>query len=152
MQGMGFMAGLLLLYMSEEDAFWTLTALLHGGRRSPLEGLFQPGLPLLQLCLYQVRSTMQPVCHFICLDSGRLYSGCASGNDAKYQIRELVSWVAAQTQLLSFKASPCCISCQILVVPGKERECHMQHLCISINTVMQQVRCFANCCVVRCEV
>ncbi len=55
MQGMGFMAGLLLLYMSEEDAFWTLAALLHGGRRPPLEGLFQPGLPLLQLCLYEVQ-------------------------------------------------------------------------------------------------
>ena len=54
MQGMGFMAGLLLLYMSEEDAFWTLAALLHGGRRLPLEGLFQPGLPVLQLCLHQV--------------------------------------------------------------------------------------------------
>ena len=55
MQGMGFMAGLLLLYMSEEDAFWTLAALLHGARRPPLEGLFQQGLPLLQQCLYQVR-------------------------------------------------------------------------------------------------
>jgi Rab-GTPase-TBC domain len=54
-QGMGFMAGLLLLYMSEEDAFWTLAALLHGARRPPLEGLFQHGLPLLQLCLYQVQ-------------------------------------------------------------------------------------------------
>ncbi len=52
---MGFMAGLLLLYMGEEPAFWTLAALLHGA--SPqlcLAGLFQPGLPLLQLCLYQV--------------------------------------------------------------------------------------------------
>jgi Rab-GTPase-TBC domain len=57
-QGMGFMAGLLLLYMSEEDAFWTLAALLHGARRPPLEGLFQQGLPLLQQCLYQVRATM----------------------------------------------------------------------------------------------
>jgi hypothetical protein len=27
-QGMGFLAGLLLLYMSEEDAFWLLVALL----------------------------------------------------------------------------------------------------------------------------
>lgn len=51
---MGFMAGLLLLYMSEEDAFWTLVALLHGPRLPPLAGLFLPGLPLLQLSLYQV--------------------------------------------------------------------------------------------------
>lgn len=33
-QGMGFVAGTLLLYMSEEDAFWVLVALLKG------EGIF----------------------------------------------------------------------------------------------------------------
>ena len=48
MQGMGFIAGLLLLYMSEEDAFWTLVALLKGAVQPPLEGLYQAGLPLLQ--------------------------------------------------------------------------------------------------------
>ena len=47
-QGMGFIAGLLLLYMSEEDAFWTLVALLKGTVQPPLEGLYQQGLPLLQ--------------------------------------------------------------------------------------------------------
>ena len=52
-QGMGFIAGLLLLYMCEEDAFWTLTALLKGAVHAPLEGLFRPGLPLLQQYLYQ---------------------------------------------------------------------------------------------------
>ena len=52
-QGMGFIAGLLLLYMCEEDAFWTLTALLKGALHAPLEGLFCPGLPLLQQCLFQ---------------------------------------------------------------------------------------------------
>lgn len=45
---MGFIAGLLLLYMSEEDAFWTLVALLKGAVQPPLEGLYQAGLPLLQ--------------------------------------------------------------------------------------------------------
>jgi hypothetical protein len=50
---MGFIAGLLLLYMCEEDAFWTLTALLKGAVHPPLEGLFRPGLPLLQQFLYQ---------------------------------------------------------------------------------------------------
>ena len=53
MQGMGFIAGLLLLYMCEEDAFWTLTGLLKGACHAPLEGLFRPGLPLLQQYLYQ---------------------------------------------------------------------------------------------------
>jgi hypothetical protein len=52
-QGMGFIAGLLLLYMCEEDAFWTLTALLKGAVHAPLEGLFRPGLPLLQQYLHQ---------------------------------------------------------------------------------------------------
>lgn len=47
-QGMGFIAGLLLLYMSEEDAFWTLVALLKGAVQPPLEGLYLAGLPLLQ--------------------------------------------------------------------------------------------------------
>ncbi len=50
---MGFIAGLLLLYMCEEDAFWTLTALLKGAVHAPLEGLFRPGLPLLQQYLFQ---------------------------------------------------------------------------------------------------
>ena len=57
MQGMGFIAGLLLLYMSEEDAFWTLVALLKGARNEPFEGMFADGLPLLQLSMSQVRPT-----------------------------------------------------------------------------------------------
>ena len=58
-QGMGFIAGLLLLYMCEEDAFWTLTALLKGAVHAPLEGLFRPGLPLLQQYLYQFASLVE---------------------------------------------------------------------------------------------
>jgi Rab-GTPase-TBC domain len=54
-QGMGFIAGLLLLYMREEDAFWTMVALLKGASRPPpLEGLYLEGLPLLRLSLSQV--------------------------------------------------------------------------------------------------
>lgn len=41
LQGMGFLAGLLLLYMSEEDAFWLLVALLKGAIHAPMEGLYQ---------------------------------------------------------------------------------------------------------------
>ena len=39
-QGMGFLAGLLLMYMSEEDAFWLLVALLKGAVHAPMEGLY----------------------------------------------------------------------------------------------------------------
>ncbi|KAJ6926672.1 hypothetical protein NC651_010935 [Populus alba x Populus x berolinensis] len=55
-QGMGFLAGLLLLYMSEEDAFWLLVALLKGAVHAPMEGLYQEGLPLVQqyLCLFDL--------------------------------------------------------------------------------------------------
>ncbi|GAV60061.1 RabGAP-TBC domain-containing protein [Cephalotus follicularis] len=52
-QGMGFLAGLLLLYMSEEDAFWLLVALLKGAVHAPMEGLYQLGLPLVQQYLFQ---------------------------------------------------------------------------------------------------
>ena len=50
---MGFVAGLLLLYMSEEDAFWTLVSLLKGAVHDPLEGLYLPGLPLLKQYFFQ---------------------------------------------------------------------------------------------------
>lgn len=53
-QGMGFLAGLLLLYMSEEDAFWLLVALLKGAVHAPMEGLYLVGLPLVQQYLYQL--------------------------------------------------------------------------------------------------
>ncbi|KAJ1268401.1 hypothetical protein BS78_07G132000 [Paspalum vaginatum] len=52
-EGMGFLAGLLLLYMSEEDAFWLLVALLKGAVHAPMEGLYQTGLPLVQQYISQ---------------------------------------------------------------------------------------------------
>lgn len=50
---MGFLAAVLLLHMGEEEAFWTLVALLKGVVHGPLDGLFLPGIPHLQLALYQ---------------------------------------------------------------------------------------------------
>lgn len=44
-QGMGFVAGLLLLHMPEEDAFWVMVALLRGAVHEPLEGLYSPACP-----------------------------------------------------------------------------------------------------------
>ncbi|CAM8987393.1 unnamed protein product [Rhodiola kirilowii] len=58
-QGMGFLAGLLLLYMSEEDAFWLLVALLKGAVHAPMEGLYQVGLPLVQQYLFQFESLVK---------------------------------------------------------------------------------------------
>ena len=53
-QGMAYIAAVFLMYMSEEESFWLLVALLKGvAGHEPLEGLFTPGLPLVQLCLYQ---------------------------------------------------------------------------------------------------
>jgi hypothetical protein len=50
-QSMNFLAAILLMYMSEEEAFWHLVAMLKGaGGGEPLEGLFLPGLPLVLQC------------------------------------------------------------------------------------------------------
>lgn len=49
---MGFLAGLLLLYMSEEDAFWLLVALLKGAVHAPMEGLY-----LVRPCITDVTSS-----------------------------------------------------------------------------------------------
>nr|ACU20228.1 unknown [Glycine max] len=58
-QGMGFLAGLLLLYMSEEDAFWLLVALLKGAVHAPMEGLYLAGLPLVQQYLFQFECSVR---------------------------------------------------------------------------------------------
>lgn len=58
-QGMGFIAGLLLLYMSEEDTFWTLVALMKGAVHPAMERLYQAGLPLLQQYLFQFEHLVQ---------------------------------------------------------------------------------------------
>eukprot|EP00850_Spirogloea_muscicola_P018504 SM000170S02676 [mRNA] locus=s170:110041:113161:+ [translate_table: standard] len=57
-QGMGFLAGLLLLYMSEEATFWLLIALLKGAKHTPMEGLYMHGLPLVQQYLHEFDKLM----------------------------------------------------------------------------------------------
>ncbi|WIA41306.1 hypothetical protein OEZ86_004906 [Tetradesmus obliquus] len=59
-QGMGFVTAILLMYMSEEEAFWTLTALLKGSSsHPPLEGMYQAGMPLLQQFLFQFHELLK---------------------------------------------------------------------------------------------
>jgi len=53
-QGMGFIAALLLTLMTEEDAFWSLTALLDQNGKYQLRGLYLDGLPLLINRYYQL--------------------------------------------------------------------------------------------------
>lgn len=54
------MTAILLMYMSEEEAFWTLVALLTGASlRPPLEGMYQAGMPLLQQCLFQFQELLK---------------------------------------------------------------------------------------------
>eukprot|EP00945_MAST-04E_sp_MAST-4E-sp1_P007912 g7912.t1 len=45
-QGMGYICALLLCYLNEEDAFWTMVSLMQ---KHEMEGLYQEGLPKLQL-------------------------------------------------------------------------------------------------------
>ena len=61
---MGFIAGLLLLYMNEEDTFWTLVALMKGAVHPPMERLYQAGLPLLQQYLFQFEHLIQEEASF----------------------------------------------------------------------------------------
>merc|ERR1719213_1345539 len=55
-QGMGFICGVLLMYMSEEDAFLMLISLLENYRMS---GLFTQGLPLLNKYFFQLQRLLE---------------------------------------------------------------------------------------------
>mmetsp|Transcript_26247 Transcript_26247/g.66750 ORF Transcript_26247/g.66750 Transcript_26247/m.66750 type:complete len:222 (+) Transcript_26247:517-1182(+) len=66
-QGLGFVAGILLIYMSEEESFWVLIRMI---RDYDMEGLFLPGFPGLQKKFFMLRKFLearQPdiVAHFV---------------------------------------------------------------------------------------
>eukprot|EP00457_Paulinella_chromatophora_P004577 gb/GEZN01004589.1/.p1 GENE.gb/GEZN01004589.1/~~gb/GEZN01004589.1/.p1 ORF type:complete len:619 (-),score=78.93 gb/GEZN01004589.1/:9-1865(-) len=67
-QGMGFLAGVFLMYMGEEDAFWTLRMLIRNSKYSTtgddtdLHGMWSPGFPLLHEFLYQFSELMKFYC------------------------------------------------------------------------------------------
>lgn len=50
---MGFIVAVLVMYMTEEQAFWTLVALLAGTKHQPMMKLFTQGMPMLRKCLFQ---------------------------------------------------------------------------------------------------
>ncbi|CAE7784161.1 EVI5 [Symbiodinium pilosum] len=55
-QGMGFICGVLLMYMGEDDAFLMLISLLENYRMS---GLFMPNLPLLNKYFFQLQRLLE---------------------------------------------------------------------------------------------
>lgn len=55
-QGMGFICGVLLMYMREEDAFLMLISLLENYR---MAGLFMPNLPLLNKYFFQLQRLLE---------------------------------------------------------------------------------------------
>merc|ERR1719367_2619383 len=55
-QGMGFICGVLLMYMCEDDAFLMLCSLLENYR---MAGLFMPDLPLLNKYFFQLQQLVE---------------------------------------------------------------------------------------------
>jgi len=60
-QGIGFLAGIFLMYMEEEDAFWMLQCILRGNKYS-LYGLYTKGFPLLDQYFYQLEQLQKDFC------------------------------------------------------------------------------------------
>ena len=60
-QGMGFPAGLFLMYMSEEESFWMLHCIARG-EKYLLNGLWSPGFPLLFQCFSQYAALLAKHC------------------------------------------------------------------------------------------
>jgi len=61
-QGMGFLAALFLMYMTEEDAFWLLVAVFSDKNKWKMRGLFTDGLPLLQQRFFQLEKLIEMFC------------------------------------------------------------------------------------------
>jgi hypothetical protein len=57
-QGMGFIVGMLLGYMSPENAFWMLVSLMYDPKYE-MRRMFMPGMPGAQLVLFQYESLLK---------------------------------------------------------------------------------------------
>eukprot|EP00002_Diphylleia_rotans_P039295 TRINITY_DN9088_c0_g2_i1.p1 TRINITY_DN9088_c0_g2~~TRINITY_DN9088_c0_g2_i1.p1 ORF type:complete len:312 (-),score=44.16 TRINITY_DN9088_c0_g2_i1:35-970(-) len=58
-QGMGFITGLFLIYMTEEEAFRLLVCLMKDQRIYKVRGLYMPGLPAIDLFMYQFNKLLE---------------------------------------------------------------------------------------------
>lgn len=58
---MGFITGVLLLYMDEEEAFWMLCALMLS-ERFCMRAFYQDGMPLLTQMFYQLEHLIDHYC------------------------------------------------------------------------------------------
>jgi hypothetical protein len=63
-QGMGFLVGIFLMFMSEEVSFWMLHSLLRGGGHAKLNlaGMYMPGFPLLAQYFYILKHFITTTC------------------------------------------------------------------------------------------
>jgi len=61
-QGMGFLAALFLMYMTEEDAFWLLVSVFSDEKKWKMRGLFTDGLPLLRQRFFQLKKLIEIFC------------------------------------------------------------------------------------------
>jgi len=61
-QGMGFLAALFLMYMTPENAFWMLVAVLSDGGKWKMRGHFTDGLPLLRQRFFQLEKLVEIFC------------------------------------------------------------------------------------------
>ena len=69
-QGMGFIAGMFLMHLGEEDAFWMLVMVMKGNYN--MRGLYSHGMALVNLRCYQLKRLLEKrhprlVQHLVCL-------------------------------------------------------------------------------------
>ena len=149
-QGMGFIAGLLLLYMSEEDAFWTLVALLKGARNEPFEGMFADGLPLLQLSMSQVHPSERLLAMWVhlCHSTVQLCQPLISllCFDNFVCLHSLSSWsrTSCQPSGSTCGCRECILPCTVHTGSSQPSPtpCHLSTCCVSgISSFLKVSRC-----------
>jgi len=88
-QGMGFVCGILLLYMDESDAFYTFRALMNS-KTFFLRGIFMEGLPTLNFNLFVLDRLVEE--HYPCLSAHLVQIGARSSMYASQWFISLFSY------------------------------------------------------------